>query len=414
MFADIIVWIIINNNLHLFVFNETIKLLKHYMDDFIGGHNKRVVAKRQYEMALYWFKVLGIPLQIRKWIAPTQLLTFIGYRLHLNCIYIYNIYNTKLAIGISKKRMKKYVTFVRKLMNQYKYKQRKLTIGELRKYVGYIRSIQLIYPNIIIYIRSSEEITSKYNSKDDNFVIKRMNNTWLEHANKIEKLIINPNKRMIPMRWLAFPNEGIDITIRTDASTKYGVGGYVHKSDNSATVPYFRIMWRDLKTYNSENKPDIIFEELLGVVLAASLYAKNWVNKTILFECDNKTAVYITRKRCSCFKRPDLNKLVFILFEIVLKFNFRLKINYLEGILNIISDDLSREKFKKYKYDIKFQGEPTNCIENAELLMEANDLHKTYHPLMGNNCNCKCPNALPCDCKMELFCDNQHEYCNQY
>ncbi len=131
------------------------------------------------------------------------------------------------------------------------------------------------------------------------------------------------------------------IGVRTDASTLFGVGGYINKGGNSQ---YFNQMWNELDNYDIHNKPDIIFEEMLGVVLAAKLYGHLWSGSSVRFECDNQTVVYCLIKRCACFARKDLNMLIREFLKIVIKYKFKWWIDHIKGTKNKVADALSRAK----------------------------------------------------------------------
>ena len=65
-------------------------------------------------------------------------------------------------------------------------------------------------------------------------------------------------------------DSSFDLDVYTDASTSFGVGGHVkgHKEK------WFRHAWR-----NTIDKPDIVFNELLGVCAAVKLWAHEWRGK---------------------------------------------------------------------------------------------------------------------------------------
>eukprot|EP01083_Nonionella_stella_P046438 124375_1 len=173
-------------------------------------------------------------------------------------------------------------------------------------------------------------------------------------------------KNEMSFEWLLHRRDAADITVFTDASTSLGVGGFIQANGG----PFFKKMWRDTFITRRKRKPDIVFEELMGVVLAATLYAHEWSGKSVLFRCDNWASCKILSKKCACFRRRDLNELVRVICKLAIKFRFHFWITHVPGIENDLADRLSRDKMiKHHELDHSLADEETDCTQMVEDLL---------------------------------------------
>ncbi len=70
-FADVILWAIVHHNEKLF-FEESKKLIEHYLDDFFGGSKSEEKSTRQFESVLEMFDALGVPTRKDKCRPPAK------------------------------------------------------------------------------------------------------------------------------------------------------------------------------------------------------------------------------------------------------------------------------------------------------------------------------------------------------
>ena len=143
-------------------------------------------------------------------------------------------------------------------------------------------------------------------------------------------------------------NQGVDgkfdIEVFTDASTSFGVGGYVEGRDDN----WFRYEWGS----GSESRPDIVFMELLGVCTAVQLWGKYWKGLDVKLNCDNMGVVEILKRKCCNFRRKDLMELVRVICQSAVDN---------KGLENEIADGSSRKNNIDASDEKYLNGDGCNC-----------------------------------------------------
>ena len=318
-----------------------VSLIDHYCDDFWGGSESLEIAKKQFEMLNIWWdrRHLGIPPADGKNLDADRECTYIGFRFHCK----------ERTISVPKVRMEKYKNSIQRAKAWYEQTRKakkerergrdtRPTVKELSSMVGQLRSIQIIYPAIIPYLRKFERVTTDRRHQNNMNRHITITGTMYKDLCMIEKALSDMDRGQMPMAWiLKNPADG-DVNVYTDAATNHGVGGFTAETHNA-----FRMMWEQDDQYmRSKHKPDITFMELLGVVLAAAMGARDWEHKSVKFYCDNLGVCHIVSRKVACFRRPDLNDLVRILCELSFEHRFKFWIEHIEGKQNVIADRLSR------------------------------------------------------------------------
>ena len=324
-FADIVCWIIIHNSADIFKSLITQQvLLKHYIDDFIGGAPMKTKAQLQFRTVKTNWNALGIPANDLKCISPTRKLAYLGY-----------IFNTwTWCLEIPQHRIRKY-TINAEEVRKHAYSHTKIRNRILQSLVGQFRSLQMVYPYIIPFLRSWESITSR---NAPNAMV-RITPRMLTDLKVIEVAVNDARNNTMPMRWIVYPRDSADFTLVTDAATTLGVGGYQHKNGGL----WYKRMWADTKRWSTHKyRPDIVFMELLGVVAPLIMWAKEWKSKAVHVYCDNSAVVSLLISKCACFRRPDLNALLAKLATIAIRGRFYVWIDHIEGAKNKVSDNISR------------------------------------------------------------------------
>ena len=390
-FADAVQTIIVENNPKIFKNKIKQTLLKHYLDDFIGGHNNKNIAQQQFEEAQRMWEELGIPTQPRKCTPPTTAIEWLGY--------IFDTVNRE--VRIAPERIKRYTKTCSKFIQKYKDKK-SVTKVELQSMVGKMRSMSQVFCYIAPYLRRAEEKANQLREAHHRTSLTR--DIFLD-IKSLKNILLHYKHNTIPFDFIVRPRNKADYTIYTDASTKRGVGGFIARNTNS---PHFKIMWNELENYSYLNEPDIAWKELCGVVLATLLYAKIFANKVIYFRCDNWAVCKIVAKKCACFKRRDLNALIRILCETAIKYKFYIWINHIKGIKNDLADALSRGyDTKQYEYEYKLSSNKTDCYKQTETLYKSYISSKIA---MRHNDFCDCKAHLEgecCDYLSEIFVKNK-------
>ena len=127
-------------------------------------------------------------------------------------------------------------------------------------------------------------------------------------------------------------------------------------------------------------------KEALAVESAATQWAHRWSNHRVLVYCDNQAVVGILNKG-SCrdaFMMQSLRRI----FWLSAKFNFKLRVIYYLGIVNVVADAVSRlHEARGYDrlYSIlackdasnQFNGKPGQSRTLTESV--------THHPILANS-----------------------------
>ena len=361
-FGDVVCWIIIHQYPLIFqqqVGDQIYDLLVHYIDDYFCGHQYKAIAELQFAFVKYWWYLLGIPTQDKKCNPPTQSLRYLGYILH----------TVRRMLSIPKDRLDKYKASFKMLRSAFLTKST-VQIKTLQKVVGQFRSIQVVYPYIVPFLRSLEAVTSRAPNNRDRV---RITHQMMKDIDLIEEAVDDLAQNEMPFSWLLHPKDSnFDVTVYTDASTKIGVGGYIHTEDGK----YFQCTWEQTILRKFPEKPDIMYYELLGVVLAARLYGHEWTGNVVHFYCDNWAVCACVARKCACFKRRDLNDLLRVLCKIAISKRFFFWIDHIPGLKNVTADALSRQYdihgIDKDAKSVNLASKPTKCIK------ETNEILSTF------------------------------------
>ena len=119
----------------------------------------------------------------------------------------------------------------------------------------------------------------------------------------------------------------LDIVVHSNASGSWGFGAV-------ATSTWFHGSWPS--HWGSVN---ITAKELLPIVLAASIWGKEWAGKAIEFRCDNEAIVGAISSWRS--REPLVMHLLRGLALLAMQFSFHLKAVHIPGISNVAADALS-------------------------------------------------------------------------
>ena len=78
-FADVIEMIVKDKDPSLFTNSDCVQLIRHYLDDFFGGHSSERKANQQFHLLLTVFDVLNVPYQEHKCSLPSRVQKILGY-----------------------------------------------------------------------------------------------------------------------------------------------------------------------------------------------------------------------------------------------------------------------------------------------------------------------------------------------
>ena len=340
-FADAVQWIIIDKSGGLFEENGDINIF-HYLDDFFGGSIDKKKAARQLHHAMDVFDELGIPTTKEKCCAPSTVPKILGFEYDTNA----------QCIRIPEKKVERY-------MNELKYilKLKSIKKRDLLKIIGKLRwASTAIFPGAA-FVRHLENAAYRckqmYWSINLNKELKRELKWWLD--------VLPSARNGIPFDFILKSTDDFDIEIYTDASTSFGVGGH-QKGD---VKKWFRYEWRP----RVGPKPDICFEELLGVCTAVELWGHTWKGKSVKFYCDNIGVVEMLKRKCCVFKREDMMELIRIIGSAAARYGFYFKIYHIKGVDNKIADGLSRKEGIDKEFENEIVGDGDDCDQLIESLL---------------------------------------------
>lgn len=124
-----------------------------------------------------------------------------------------------------------------------------------------------------------------------------------------------------------------NVILTSDASGSWGCGAYY----NSLCL-WLQYPWSSLTIdYH------ITAKELLPIVFAAAIWAKEWANKSVLCRCDNQAVVHTGTNR-----DPIAMGLMRCLYFIAAKFNLLISAVHLAGTANGLADALSRNNLPAF------------------------------------------------------------------
>ena len=349
-FADAVEYIIIKNNFNLFhvsAGSSKIRALRHYLDDFFGGSQSLVDATDQFNTVQGWFVRLGIPTKPSKCVAPSQKAKILGW-----------IYNTvEQMVSVPADKAHRYSELISDII-QRGYSNKK----ELEKVIGKLQWASLaIFPGKA-FIRRLEKVLHtpdlKYGTKVvlSNFVIEDLK--WWLWALK--------NLNGLSFFWLLKSHSSnFDIIVWTDASSKVGMGGW-----SSAGVS-FQLKWSQTilaRVKRQRHGLKIQFMELLGLVVAAKIWAPTWKWKTVEFRIDNTGACHAVKKKAAALWREDMNYLIRVLAKLAVEYKFKFWVTHVNGELNGTADALSRfYDPKEFELDRLHPAEHFKAAKNATL-----------------------------------------------
>ena len=318
-FADAVLWIILHNCGDLFWIKRLL-CLHHYLDDFFGGHRDRLTAERQFKAVLYWFDKLGIPTTVKKCCPPTQTPRILGF-----------VYDTRnQTVRVPDDKVKRICGEIKRML-----KWRKIPKRDLLKIVGKLRwTSMVIFPGAA-FVRHLEN--AAYEVKELHHFVKMRGELKKELRWWLKALPSSKNGVRLEfiLKNRGGCDDSFDLDVYTDASTSFGVGGHVEGDARK----WFRHEWKQ-----SNDKPDIVFGELLGVCVAVKLWAHEWRGKDVLIHCDNMGVVEILKRKCCNFRRKDLMELVRIICAAAVEYGFYFRVVHIKGVDNKIADGLSRKE----------------------------------------------------------------------
>ena len=372
-FADAIEYIIVKNHKRLFTRywrGQSIQLMRHYLDDFFGGHWSRRKAKKQFDLVQEWMAKLGIPTKPSKCIKPARVQKWLGW--------LYNTLCQTISIPVDK--IVRYRAYIAIVLQSGKAHRK-----QLQKLIGILQwAAVAIFPGkawirrleVVLHYNFDESVPDGKCLELPHFVLEDLR-WWYWALGELNQ---------IRFEWiLVSASSRFDVVVWTDAASEFGVGGW------SSTGYAFQVAWKTtLLAYAKKRRSGlkIQFMELLGLIVAAKLWAHQWPGKIIEFKIDNPGAHYACQKKGAALWRHDMNFLVRELAMLAVEYKFKFWVTGILGKDNVTADALSRfycaDQFDLNRFD--YMNDDARCIVN-ELLAGV-----IRQPLNGrHSCDWTCP-----------------------
>jgi len=301
----------------------TLRLIRHYLDDFFGAHKNKLQATEQLTRVIEICKSLNLPLKLSKIQKPSQLLKLLGWLFD----------SKKQKVFIPKEKLDKIRSKLYSLiMNKY------ITILELKSIYGLLRwCFTAIYAGESLLLTLHQLI---YRKKLHDWQQTRITQD-VKQDSKLILSIIDSLANGIQYSWILNITK-FEYTIWTDAS-EFGIGGY------STTGHWFHYSFPKniTKQIKQFNKPDMQWLELTALVIAIDLW-KDWLKtKAVVLYTDNEPIEWNVRRWHIPIGRADKMILLRALSSILIINNIKFKVQGIRSIYNIGADALSRMKHDK-------------------------------------------------------------------
>jgi hypothetical protein len=111
----------------------------------------------------------------------------------------------------------------------------------------------------------------------------------------------------------------------------------------------FESSWFVLEFDSKERAMIIAWRELYAIVLACFTWGQKWLGRKIIMHCDNSVVVSVVNSGTS--KNRDIMCLIRVLFNICVKYNFDIRLEFIPGAENVGADHLSRLNYAAFHAD---------------------------------------------------------------
>ena len=383
-FADAVEYICVKKRKDI-AFLNGLQQLRHYIDDFFGALPTKKEAEDLYKSVIETFEELGIPTRVDKCFSPHTSREVLGW-----------LYDTidRMAGMVERKRLV-LLEAVLKLIKKHKSDKK-----SLEKLLGRMQHASLVIFPGKAFVRRLEAVLHltkfEYNVPIplSNFVIEDLK--WWANVLRQPKLCRTSFDLL-----LKHPGDG-DFKLFTDASSKWGGGGYL-MNKNEKILLKFQIDWDDtiLKQLKRIRPIEIDVLELLMSIVGIVVILPKLKNKSISIYNDNPTAAGAIRTKAPRLYRLDLQFLVRKLATLAVENKFYFwGIHYTvkDGDAMKLADDLSRfqasARFKTRnvpeinitkivnKFMIELKNHPLNLPQKIDI---SDDIREEYNILLNDD-----------------------------
>ena len=290
----------------------------HYLDDFLlcapAGTRQCVDLLCQFQAMC---DELGVPLAPEKTVGPVQSLTYLGLEID----------SVSQSVKVPLDKLKALVDLLDTALSE-----QSMTLRSIQSLIGSLNFVCRAIAPGRAFLRRLIDLTVNETHANARIRIGRGAREdikmWIAFLRRF-----NGTSMFLDEQWLS--NSTLELF--TDASGSIGFGAYFQGRWANGLWP----QW----VANASHS--IAFVELFPVVVAMDLWGHHWRNMKIKLWSDNKAVVCILNKQTSpC---PDIMQLVRKLVLLALSNNILFKGYYVEGVLNGISDALSRFQDQRFR-----------------------------------------------------------------
>ena len=297
--ADALQWILIQKG---------VKIVLHYLDDFILVSGSLVEASYQKNILISTCRALGVPLEPSKLEGPTTCLQFLGIefdtvalQLRLPPVKLTRL-RAELQSALSKRTMTKHD--LQSLTGLLQHATKVIQPG--RPFLRRLHALQSVgscpHHLVRLNIAARADITWWH--------------TFVENWNGLSILwsvgVCSPS-----------------IIVISDASGSWGCGAF------------YSSFWFNMTWPSQAQEFSIAVKELFPVVIAAAIYGKYWSGQLVQFSVDNAAVVHVLKATYS--RESHLMHLIRVLVFLASHFKFWFTASHIPGVTNTLADALSRD-----------------------------------------------------------------------
>ena len=364
-FGDLLIWALHFDNKNIWSVND-ILLVRHYVDDFWGGHPKKSVAIKQFNKFLYLLKELNIPTAPNKVQKPATTIIVLGFLID----------TLSQSVSIAPKKAREYLNLVRQFLKSH----RKLgvTPKALERLIGKLRFASAAVYGGSSFIRGLDHLLKK-----KRFCKKfHLDQVAIHDLRFWEVALQKYNK--IPFSYVLRDRTNFHVQIFTDAATNTGFGGW------DTFGNYFKGTWDKITLPKKQHEKDTLinFMELITMISFIIANRHIYKNKNLYLWIDNIAAKsWIISKRCKMksVRFEWVSNAIRSLMIHCLKYHIYFWIEYIRSEDNKIADALSRN-------------------ENHKEMLQVNKDFKIIEPKFLHNVSKSVTNVINLLCQ-RVFCN---------
>ncbi|XP_073707221.1 uncharacterized protein [Garra rufa] len=310
--SEAICWILSNN--------YNIPYLIHLLDDFLIISPADSVPAAHLLTTQKLFSELGVPLAKEKTEGPATSIEFLGI----------NLDSQKFQASLPKEKIDRTILVASTLITSSSCSKR-----ELLSVLGHLNFAMRIIPQGRPFISHLLSLASSAHALEDRISLtdscRNELSLWISFLKQWNGL---------SFFYTNLISSPIDIQLYTDAAPSVGFGGFLRGR-------WFASTWPPELAHLPQQLSSSVLFELYPLVVAASLWGKEWSATSILVHCDNEATVYCINKGRS--HSPALMPLLRRLIWISAGDQFIITAKHIPGSKNQIADSLSRFAFQKFR-----------------------------------------------------------------